>query len=66
MTVNYSEDAMKDLMARDVYIKFMVKNLQKKGHNLSDALLYAFNSSVLEDSAMSHAYMTYFDEDSHE
>lgn len=52
----YNESQMKMLASTDGYIGYVVKDLKKRGHSESQALELAFNSNVLEDSAMAQQY----------
>ncbi|MBT2293125.1 hypothetical protein J7E73_29230 [Paenibacillus albidus] len=51
---------MNRFVARDPYLRMMFQDLQQKGHAAELALEVLFNANVLEDSAMTREYNSYF------
>lgn len=54
--VLYDEEKMKRFVDKDRYLSFVFNDLQMRNHSKSDALLYIFNSNVLNDTAMEDEY----------
>lgn len=53
----FNKEKMLRLKESDALIKFMVKDLVRRGHELNSALEIVFNSEVIYDTEMKKAYM---------
>lgn len=53
---SFSIEKMRAFANRDALIRFVVKDLQSKGHDEESSLLVTFNGYVLDDSVMCEIY----------
>ena len=56
--VEFNADKMRKYLKQDGLLRFVVKDLQKRGHDEESALKVTFNSYVLDDFTMTKIYQT--------
>ena len=57
-TVEFNADKMRKYVKQDALLRFVVNDLQKRGHDEESALEITFNGYVLDDFTMTKIYQT--------